>query len=51
VSDRTIAYIQSVGGFIMLVVSVFVLGGILEIAGAMLGVFVMATGFRRLRNR
>jgi hypothetical protein len=50
-SDDIVAYVQVGGGFAILVVSVFVLSGILEIAGAMVGVFIMATGFGKLRNR
>jgi hypothetical protein len=49
-SDRQVAWLQTVGGVLVLLVAIFLFSGIIEIAGAVLGVYLFATGLKKVRG-
>ena len=49
-SDRQVAWLQTVGGVLVLLVAIFLFSGIIEIAGAVLGVYLFATGLKKFRG-
>jgi hypothetical protein len=50
IADRSV-WIKIAGGVLVLLVAIFLFSGIIELLGAVAGVYLLATGVRELRQK